>query len=135
MSFRIRAAAVLALLMTAAASAAQAAPAKPVIDPACFEGVGWEVDPASEAIQINGCRPVAQIAAPNAQGWIEFDRPNNGGFIMGKLVSVAKSGAVTFDVIDNGGGSGNFGYRVTGTPNAKGVLAKKGLKIALSGGH
>jgi len=134
MSFGIRAVAAIVLLTAAQAGGASAAP-KPVIDPACFQAVAWEVDPSAEPIQINGCRPASQIPAANAQGWIEFDRPDNGGFIMGKLVSVAKSGAVTFDVIDNGGGSGNFGYRVTGMPNAKGVLAKKGLKIALSGGH
>jgi len=105
----------------------------PPIDPKCFQGVGWEVDPASEAIQVRGCRPVSEIPAPDAQGWIEYDRGpvngSDGGFIRARVVSVAPDGTLTFEVQDNGGGSGVFPFRVTGKPGPDGVLAKAGLKV------
>lgn len=118
---------------------APAAFAAPVVDPACLQGVAWEVDPTSGPIQISGCRPASQIPAPNAQGWIEFDRPQvNGtdaGFLLAKFISVDASGAVTFQVQDNGGGSGTFGLQVTGLPDANGVLAPASILIKLLGGN
>lgn len=129
--------AALAGLILAAGFAAPAF-AAPVIDPACLQGVAWEVDPTSGPIQINGCRPASQIPAPDAQGWIEYDRGqvngSDGGFLRAKLVSVGANGAVTFQVQDNGGGSGTFGLEVTGVPAANGVLAPASVKIKLLGG-
>lgn len=119
----------LALACIAGPAAAQTV----VIDPACFEAVGWEVDPASEAIRINGCRPASEIPAPGPDGFITYQRPpQNGtdaGFIRAKLLSVGPGGAVTFEVQDNGGGSGTFALRVTGVPGPDGVLRKDGLKV------
>jgi hypothetical protein len=107
--------------------------AAPSVDPKCFEGVGWEVDPASEAIQVWGCRPTSEIPAPDAQGWIEYDRGlvngSDGGFIRARLVSATPDGTLVFDVQDNGGGSGTFPFRVTGRPGPDGVLARAGLKV------
>ncbi len=125
-------------LLLAVVGAAAPAFAAPVIDPACLQGVAWEVDPTSGPIQINGCRPVSQIPAPDAQGWIEFDRPPVGGtdagFLRAKLISVGAGGAVTFQVQDNGGGSGTFGLQVTGVPDANGVLAPASVQVTLLGG-
>lgn len=95
----------------------------PAFDPKCFAGVGWEVDPESEAIKVWGCRPAADVPAGNADGWITYNRPGaNMGFIMGRLVNVGADGTLIFDVQDNGGGSGTFGYHVIGKPDANGVL-------------
>lgn len=98
----------------------------PTFDPKCFEGVGWEVDPESEAIKVWGCRPAADVPAGNADGWISYNRPDanrsSGGFIMGRLVNVGADGTFIFDVQDNGGGSGTFGYHVIGKPDGNGVL-------------
>lgn len=95
----------------------------PTLDPKCFAGVGWENQPEKESIKVWGCRPASEIAAPNAMGWIEYDRPGDGnGFIMGRLVNVGADGTYIFDVQDNGGGSGTFGYHVIGKPDANGVL-------------
>lgn len=121
-----------------ACAVAPAAFAAPLVDPACLQGVAWEVDPTSGPIQISGCRPASQIPAPNAQGWIEFDRPQvNGtdaGFLLAKLISVGANGAVTFQVQDNGGGSGTFGLQVTGVPDVNGVLQPSTIQITLLGG-
>lgn len=128
-----------ALAGLAACAFAPAAFAAPVIDPACLQGVAWEVDPTSGPIQISGCRPASQIPAPDAQGWIEFDRGqvngSDGGFLRAKLIGVGADGVVTFQVQDNGGGSGVFGLEVSGRPNADGVLAPASVKIKLLGGN
>ena len=95
----------------------------PTFDPKCFAGVGWENQPEKEAIKVWGCRPASEVAAANAVGWIEYDRPGaNMGFIMGRLVNVGADGTFIFDVQDNGGGSGVFGYHVIGKPDGNGVL-------------
>ena len=108
----------------------------PTFDPKCFAGVGWENQPEKESIKVWGCRPAADVAAPNAAGWIEYDRPGAGmGFIMGRLVNVGADGTFIFDVQDNGGGSGTFGYHVIGKPDANGVLIPATVHIvALPGG-
>lgn len=112
-----------AAALTAAGWQAPAAAMGPAFDPKCFAGVGWEVDPESEAIKVWGCRPAADVPAGNADGWITYNRPGaNMGFIMGRLVNVGADGTLIFDVQDNGGGSGTFGYHVIGKPDANGVL-------------
>ena len=121
------------LALGATAQAAPARTARPIIDPQCFEAVAWEVDPAAEPIRVSGCRPPDQVPAPDAQGWVMFERPpvngTDGGFIRARLIKQGARGSITFEVQDNGGGSGTFASRVTGTPDPTGVLARKGLKI------
>ena len=111
----------------------QAAAQPPRIDPACMKDVPWEVD-ASGPIRIWGCRPAARVPAADAQGWVQFDRPKakdgtDAGWIRARMVKTGPAGVVTFEVQDNGGGSGVFPYRVTGKPGPDGVLAKAGLKV------
>ena len=131
---------IFALATFGLAGSASAQPA-PKLDPACFANAPWEVDASQGPIRVFGCRAPAKIAAPDSNGWIEFDRPKatdgtDAGWIRAKMEKILPSGAWVFDVQDNGGGSGVFPYRVTGTPGPKGVLAKAGLKIdALPAGH
>ena len=132
------AASALATVLLAGSASAQPAPS---LDPACFANAPWEVDASQGPIRVFGCRAPAKIAAPDKDGWIEFDRPKakdgtDAGWIRAKMEKVMANGAWVFDVQDNGGGSGVFPYRVTGKPGPKGVLAKAGLKIdALPAGH
>lgn len=125
-TFAIAASAALTFLAwQAPASAAGAA-----FDPKCFAGVGWENQPEKESIKVWGCRPAADVPAPNAAGWIEYDRPGaNMGFIMGRLVNVGADGTYIFDVTDNGGGSGVFGFHVIGKPDGNGVLIPSTVHI------
>jgi hypothetical protein len=73
------------------------------------------------------------IAAPDAEGWTTYTRPQengaDGGFIRAKRDKVSRSGVWTFEVQDNGGGSGTFPYRVVGQPDAQGVLAPATVKV------
>ena len=131
----------LPIIVLAAGLAAPALAATPVavpagtppFDPACFAGVPWEVD-ASGPIRVYGCRDAAKVGKADKDGWVTFNRPKakdgtDAGWIRGRLTKINADGSWTFEVQDNGGGSGTFPYQVTGAPNAKGVLAKKGLKI------
>lgn len=115
---------------------APAAAMGPTFDPKCFAGVGWENHPESESIKVWGCRPAADVPAGNAEGWITYNRAGaNAGFIMGRLVNVGADGTLIFDVQDNGGGSGTFGYHVIGKPDGDGVLIPSTVHIvALPGG-
>jgi len=120
----------IASLVAAALVAASAGP--PAIDPYCLKDVPWEVD-ASGPIRVFGCRRAAMIAAPDAEGWTTYTRPpengSDAGFIRAKRDKVSRSGVWTFEVQDNGGGSGVFPYRVVGKPDAQGVLAPATVKV------
>ena len=122
---------VLPLLLAPGAVLAQAG--HPPLDPACFAAVAWEVDPEAEPIQVFGCREDAEIPAPDAQGWIHYDRPStdgsDNGFIWAKMGSVSADGVWTFTVQDNGGGSGTFESVVTGKPDMNGIMPVEGLKV------
>lgn len=120
------AAAGLAACAMSAAAPAQAA--STVVDPQCLWSVPWVVDPTSGPIQISGCRPVSQIPAADAQGWIEYDDAS-GGFLRSRVTSTAADGTVTFDVQMNGGGSGTFPYTVSGKPGPGGVLVPATVKV------
>ena len=117
------------MALTLLAWQAPASAMGPAFDPKCFAGVGWENQPEKESIKVWGCRPAADVPAGNAMGWIEYDRPGNGGFIMGKLGAVGADGTLIFDVQDNGGGSGVFGYHVIGKPDGNGVLIPSTVHI------
>lgn len=103
----------------------QASAQTPTLDPFCLRNVPWEVD-ASGPLRVFGCRAAAKIAAPDSDGWTTYTRrPQNGssaGFIRTKMDSISPGGVWTFEVQDNGGGSGTFPYKVVGQPDARGVL-------------
>lgn len=122
---------ILALAPLSFAVPAHAQTTGPQADPYCMKDVPWEVDPGSGPIQVASCRSVDQISAPNAEGWVVYNRPGGAGFIQTKTVSSAyKEGSSwTVIVVDNGGGSGNFGYTLTGAPDVNGVIQKPKVAI------
>ena len=119
------------MLSLLAAFAVADEPATPPLDPSCFAAVAWAVDPASEPMQIFGCRESADIPAPNAEGWVTYE-PSDGGFVWGKLESVSADSVWTFRVMYNSGGAGNFEYEVTGEPDMNGIIPTPKVK-ALGG--
>lgn len=104
-------------------SAAAAAPAAAlIVDPACLAPVGWAVQPEGEDIRLTGCRPASALPAPGEGGWRTF-QDNQGQTIdtRGEERDAA-TGALTFTVRWNGGGSATFVFEVRGVPTADGVL-------------
>lgn len=133
---RLILAALAALAVAPAASAMGTAGI--VLDPKCLSESAWEVDPTQAPIKIYGCRPVGDIPAPNAEGWTTYTRPlvdgTDAGFTQVKMLPGPTPTTIQFLVIDSGGGSGTFGYKVTGTPNGDGVLQNPQVDI-WSGGN
>ena len=128
--------AALAAISTAALFAPPAAAmgtAGVILDPKCLSEAAWEVDPTSGPIKLSGCRPVANIPAPNAAGWIVYTRPlvngADAGFTQVKMLTSVPPDKIVFLLVDNGGGSGNFGYKVTGVPGPDGVLRNPTVEI------
>ncbi len=96
----------------AAAPAAKTA----VVDPACLETVGWFNDPREGDIRINGCRAPAALPARGADGWREYSNADGALIkVRGETVDQA-TGAVSFEVLYNGGGSLTVLNRVSGIP-------------------
>ena len=112
---------------------AAAEPSGLVLDPACLSKSAWAVDPASAPIQVVGCRPVAEIPPPGADGFIIYERPPvdgvDGGFTQVKPLAGAPAGQVSFVVQDNTGGSFTGQATVTGVLGADGYMEATGLKV------
>jgi hypothetical protein len=105
-------------------------------DPMCMAGVAWEANPEAAPIRIYGCRPLSQIPTANAEGWVTYTRPpvngNDAGFIMVKLIAQPSVSSWRFQVVDNQGGSGNFGFIVEGEADAQGFIQSPRVTIAPS---
>ena len=87
-----------------------------IVDPACLETVGWFNDPREGDIRINGCRAAAALPARGADGWREYSNADGALIkVRGETVDQA-TGAVTFEVLYNGGGSLTVLNRVSGIP-------------------
>lgn len=104
-----------------------------VLDPACLSKTAWAVDPASDTIQAFGCRPLSDIPAPDADGYISYSRPLvdglDGGFTRVKASDGAPAGQVSFVVQDNTGGSFTAQATVTGVLGADGTMQSQGLSV------
>jgi len=104
-----------------------------VLDPKCLSESAWEVDATQAPIKVFGCRPIADIPAPNAAGWTVYNRPQvdgtDGGFTQVKMLAPVPPNKIVFLLVDNGGGSGNFGYKVTGVAGGDGVLQNPTVEI------
>ena len=104
-----------------------------ILDPKCLSEAAWEVDPTSAPIRFFGCRPAADIPAANGAGWIVYNRPqengSDAGFTQVKMLTSVPPNKIVFLLVDNGGGSGNFGYKVTGVPGGDGVLQNPTVEI------
>lgn len=128
---RLMLAAIAALAFAPAASAMGTAGV--VLDPQCLSEAAWAVDPASGPIRIFGCRPVSEIPAPDAEGWINYTKPMvdgaDGGFTRVKMINTIEPNIIVFQVQDNGGGSGTMSSTVTGVPGPGGLMEEQGLKV------
>lgn len=104
-----------------------------VLDPACLAKTAWAVNPASETIQAFGCRPLSEIPAPDADGYINYTRPEvdgqDGGFTRVKPSPGAPTGQVAFVVQDNTGGSFTAQAKVTGVLSEDGSMLPQGLSV------
>ncbi|MDX5393333.1 MAG: hypothetical protein LPJ86_05865 [Caulobacteraceae bacterium] len=104
-----------------------------ILDPACLSKSAWAVDPASAPIQVVGCRPMAEIPPPGADGFITYERPPvdgaDGGFTQVKPLPGAPAGQVSFLVQDNTGGSFTAQATVTGVLGADGYMEAAGLTV------
>lgn len=134
MKFPVLAAlAALSLTAAAAPSAMAMGTAGVILDPKCLSESAWEVDATQAPIRFFGCRPAADIPAANGAGWTVYTRPQvngaDGGFTQVKMLTSIPPDKIVFLVVDNGGGSGNFGYRVTGVPGPDGVLQNPTVEI------
>jgi hypothetical protein len=99
------------------------------VDPACLAPAPWMVNVAGVDLTVYGCRDASQLPPPNAAGWRHYDNPN-GGFLESRKISVdPATGVLVFDVLVNGGGSGDFTFRVAGTPT-QGVLKAGTFKVS-----
>ncbi len=128
---RLLLAALAALAFAPAASAMGTAGI--VLDPKCLSESAWEVEPTAAPIKIYGCRPVENIPAPDSDGWTTYTRPlvdgTDAGFTKVKMLPGPTPETIQFLLIDSGGGSGNFGYKGTGTPGGDGVLQNPTVDI------
>lgn len=104
-----------------------------LLDPACLSTTAWAVDPAAEKIQVFGCRPPAEIPAPEADGFISYARPAvngaDGGFTRVKASPNAPAGKVAFVVQDNTGGSFTAQATVIGVLAPDGYMERGGLTV------
>jgi hypothetical protein len=129
MKYLLLGATLLALTTGSAASAMGGAGI--ILDPKCLSDAAWAVDPTAGAIRFFGCRPAADIPAPDADGWTTYTRPmvngTDGGFTRVKLITLKQPNIVVFQVQDNGGGSGTMSVTVTGVPGPDGVMETAGL--------
>lgn len=129
---RLLLAAPVALAIAFAPAANAMGTAGVILDPKCLSESAWEVDPTQAPIRFFGCRPAANIPAADAEGWITYTRPQENGTDAGytkvKMLTPPTPETIQFLLIDNGGGSGNFGYKVTGTPS-DGVLTNPKVDI------
>lgn len=93
------------------------------IDPACLATVPWFVDPAAEDMKLNNCRPIKQMAAPDAQGWVRYDTQDGAVIEVNRAVEWnPRNRRVAFKVRYNGGGSLTSVYTVAGGPVMAGTL-------------
>jgi hypothetical protein len=125
---------VLALAATSdAAPAPDAMTSAVVLDPACLAKTAWAVDPAADKIQAFGCRPLSDIPAPDAEGFVNYARPavdgQDGGFTRAKPSADAPAGKVVFVVQDNTGGSFTAQATVTGVLGGDGFMEADGLTV------
>ncbi len=125
---------VLALAATSdAAPAPDAMTSAVVLDPACLAKTAWAVDPAADKIQAFGCRPLSDIPAPDAEGFVNYTRPavdgQDGGFTRAKPSADAPAGKVVFVVQDNTGGSFTAQATVTGVLGGDGFMEADGLTV------
>lgn len=126
----------IALALSAAPQAAQPSEALAsalVLDPACLSKTAWAVDPAADKIQVFGCRPLGDIPAPDAEGFVNYTRPavdgQDGGFTRAKPLGEAPAGKVAFAVQDNTGGSFTSQATVTGVLGGDGTMETDGLSV------
>lgn len=108
-------------------------PPAPRIDPACLAATAWAVDPTDAPIRVFGCRPPADIPAPDPDGFVTYTRPEvdglDGGFTRAKALPGAPAGMISFMVQDNTGGSFTGQSTVTGVVGADGVMQSDGLSV------
>ncbi len=97
-------------------------------DPMCMADVAWEVDPAAAPIRVYGCRPLSAIPKADANGWVTYTRPlvngQDAGAVQVKLIAQPSVSSWKFEVIDTQGGSGAFGFIVSGEADAQGYIRK-----------
>lgn len=128
----------LGLLAVSPSPSAAMGAAGVILDPKCLSESAWEVDPTSAPIRFFGCRPAADIPAADSEGWITFTRPlvdgTDAGFTKVKMLVPPTPGTIQFLLVDSGGGSGTFGYKVTGAPGGDGTLQNPKVDI-WSGGQ
>jgi hypothetical protein len=115
------------LVAAAFAPAAQARKAPPpppvVVDPACLASVPWMANPAEANIQLIGCRPVSQVALPDAEGWRRFETPEGATIEVHRDATWnRRSRAIAFRVRYNGGGSLTSIYQISGRTVGNGWL-------------
>ena len=126
---RLLIAAAFSLLASSSASAMGGAGI--ILDPKCLSQAAWAVDPTAGPSRFFGCRPAADIPAPDADGFTTYTHPlvdgNDGGFTRVKLITLKQPNIVVFNVQDNGGGSGTMSVTVTGVPGPNGVMEAAGL--------
>lgn len=124
---------VLGLRSAAGATTTLSEPGATPLDLACLSSTAWAVDPAGDRIQVFGCRPVADIPPPDADGFTTFQRPAvdglDGGFTRVKPNPDAPSGQISFVVQDNTGGSFTAQATVTGVLGEDGYMAAEGLTV------
>lgn len=115
------------------AAATEAMTSAVVLDPACLAKTAWAVDPANSKIQAFGCRPLGDIPAPDADGFVNYTRPpvdgQDGGFTRAKPGADAPAGMVVFLVQDNTGGSFTAQATVTGVLGGDGYMEAEGLTV------
>ena len=111
---------------TAATSAPQSQPsatlAAMVVDPACLTTVAWFADRESSDIKLSGCRSADLLPAADEQGWRTFEGEDGERLMVRGTTIDAQSGALSFEVGYNGGGTMSGRYRVAGVTAADGVL-------------
>lgn len=105
-------------------------------DPKCLADAVWEVDPTAAPMRLYGCRPLSDIPAPDANGWVTYTRPpvngQDGGSLQVKLIAQPSVTSWKFEVIDMTGGSGAFGYMVEGEADDQGYIQHPKVTIMKS---
>jgi hypothetical protein len=93
-----------------------------IVDPACLTSVAWFADREAEDIKLTGCRSAAQLSARDENGWLLFEGEYDQRFWVRNEKRDPQTGAVSFEVRYNGGGTLTGLYQVSGVPTANGVL-------------
>lgn len=92
------------------------------VDPACLATVAWFADRESGDVQLAGCRAAQDLPDQDEQGWRTFESEEGERIMVRGTSQDVQTGAITFEVGYNGGGTLSGLYRVSGKPDGDGVL-------------